>query len=155
MSEATIRGIINTIVKSVSNVGQVYDYERWAVDYTDYINFYKTSIAGKTVIRGWTITCSGWPNASKSEFPKGSKTRPYVFKIRGYVGNDDKNASEKTAIALAESVCDALDEASTLYGVRGYYPAIAILDTFEQRLFGNILVHYIEITQTVGESLKL
>jgi len=150
MSEATARADIYSIVSGVSSIGRVHDYERWAVRWADHLDLFKTTIDGQQQIRGWTISCRSMPQG-RLEF-SGAKLRTYTYKIRGYFGLDDGSASEKTAVALAEDVVEALDASDTLHDGGSYYDALpASMDVFEPRLFGGVLCHYVEISQVVQE----
>jgi len=169
LSESEVRARLYAIVNGVTNVGEVYDYRRWAVLYSDLLNLYKTTISGTVYLRGWTVSCDGWPESTYLEgsYPdeeSNAKTivvRRYTFKIRGYMGWNDANASEKTAIALVEDVIEALDNDDNLHRLgailEDYWGEIppATLDVFEPRLFGNELVHYAEITQVVTEVVAI
>lgn len=150
MSEAAARATIYGIVAGVSKTGQVYDYERWANEWPKFLDLFKTVIVGQPQIRGWTVTCVSMPQRVM-EFT-GTLLRSYTFKVRGYLGLDDSAESEKTAIALAEDVVEALDASTTLHDGGTYYNAEpASLDVFELRIFGGHLAHYAEITQVVEE----
>jgi hypothetical protein len=154
VAEATIRARIDTVISAVSNSGLVYDYERWATDWTTYLDRFKTTISSVEVIRAWTITCSAIaPNMITAMGSSGSDTElSYRFVVRGYFGLDDENASEKTAIALVEDVVIALNADSTL---RAYFGAgakpLAECTIFEPRFFGDVLCHYAEITLPIQE----
>jgi hypothetical protein len=137
MSESLVRGMIKTVVEGVANVGIVHDYERWANDWSVFLDRYKTTVGATTVIRGWTITCASWSQDHAS--------RAYTFKIRGIFGLDDSAASEKTAIGLVEDVCEALNLSSDWDEGEG-----AELTVFEPRMFGSVLCHYAEITLRVA-----
>lgn len=152
MSEAAIRARLNTIVSGVANIGLVYDYERFTNDWSTYLSLFKTTIGAVDLIRGWTIGYSGFGvPPSPQEF--GYRfARYHHWKIRGYLGLDDSAASEKTAGALAEAVCDAIDGDATLNGASYYETTPAVIDVFEQRLFGTVLCHYVEIAVSVAEN---
>ena len=165
MSESEVRTRLYNIVNAVTDVGQVYDYRRWAVLYSDLLDLYKARIDNADTLRGWTVSVDGWPetaylDGSYPDEDSNAKTivvRRYVFKIRGYFGWDDANESEKTAIGIVEDVLEALDNDSNLHRFNavaedywGQVPT-ATLDIFEPRLFGGELVHYAEITQEVPE----
>ena len=160
MSEATTRAALKTILLAVINVGQVHDYERWSGDIPAVTLHFKATISGSEVLRGWTITCSGWTTewltAPEDEGP-GSINRTYTYKLRGYFGLQDAVASEKVAIGLVEDVCEALDRSEVLHDEDDYQGQTppATLTTFEPRMFGTILCHYAEITVTVTEGLAL
>lgn len=156
MSEATWRAYLKTAISAVANVGQVHDYERWVAARSDFISKFKSTIGGKDVIRGWTISCNGFTNESiyHDEDARTSEVvRAYTFKIRGYFTVDDASASEKIAWALVTLVANALDLDHTIHGEDESYsspPGITV-DTFEPHMFNNELVHYVEMTQIVKE----
>lgn len=154
MAEATIRARIKTVVQSVSNGGLVYDYERWASDWTTYLDLFKTTIDSAEVIRGWTITCQSFQPVEIATMGSQDVETTFIYKIRSYFGLDDENASEKTAIGIAEDVVEALNADNTLHGTAydasGPHP-LAELTLFEPRFFGDVLCHYIEITCPVKE----
>lgn len=133
MTETTIRALVYGLVNGVSNVGQVHDYERWANDWSKFLDRFKTSISGDDIIRGWTVSCAGWTQDHEA--------RRYTYKIRGYFGLDDSAASEKTALGIVEDVCEALNTSTDFDDNE-----TAELTVFEARLFGSILCHYAEIT---------
>lgn len=154
MAEATVRARLNTVVSAVSNIGRVYDYERWIDDWTTYLDLFKTTISGSDVIRGWTITC---PSISPIELETIGDQQivfSYVYKVRGYFGLDDENASEKAAILVAIAVIDALNADEVLHGAdyvgAGPHP-LAELTVFEPRFLGDALCHYAEITHITKE----
>jgi len=158
MSEATTRATIKAILESVSNVGVVHDYERWAGTIPDVTTAFVTTISGAKLVRGWTITCQSWTPRwvaydEDEEADGGLVDRTYVYKIRGYFGLKDADATEKTVFALVEAVCDALDADKTLHdeeAFEGQTPP-ATLTVFEPRMFGGVLCHYAEITLEVTE----
>ena len=133
---------IKTTLEAVSNVGKVYDYERYIKDEATLKNLFGTTISDQYQLRGWTITSPAM--AEEREAAYGLHQRTLDFVLRGYLGVDDNNASEKTARILAETVCDAFSTNPFLGGVAfGAEPAQ--LEQFEYRRFGNVLCHYIEI----------
>lgn len=151
MSESAIRARIKAVVDAVGSEGTVHDYERWAPDWDAFKTLFTSTISGAAYIRGWTITCQSAPQ-ERDDFDS-AKLRTYTYIIRGYWGLDDAAASEKDAIAKALGVVVALDADTTLHG-GGYYDAPpASLTTFEPRVFGDALCHYIEIQQKVVEQL--
>jgi len=156
MSESTWRAYLKTVLESVANIGVVHDYERWATLRSDFISKFKATIGGEDVVRGWTISCTGFANESieHDEHEKHSIViRAYTFKIRGYFTVDDASASEKTAWALITAVAKALDLDDTIHGEDESYgsPPGVTVDTVEHHLFNNELVHYVEMTQVVKE----
>lgn len=145
-TEATIRAALKTRLEAVTNIGRVHDYERWAPDWSDYLDLFKTTIGRTDQIRGWTIACASIGNRQEAyQFHR----KDYEFVIRGYLGLDDSAATEKTAIALAEDVIEELEKYVRLnatlevgtYADDGW-PHLVI---FQPRMYGSVLCHYIEI----------
>jgi len=158
MSEATVRAAVKTVLDGVSNKGLAYDYERWQSTWDAYLTLFKTTIDSIDQIRAWTISCTSFTQ-ERVEFRTEGKAgllRTYQYVIRGYLGLDDSAATEKTAIALAEDVIEALDDATTIRPpTAGFYDAQpAQLRTFEPRMFGDVLCHYMEIGVAIQEFLS-
>lgn len=158
MSEATTRAYVKSVIDGVSNVGNVHDYQRWAVKWPDYLDKFKATISGSDVIRGWTVSCQSFTQEYliyPNDDGKNIAVRDYTYKIRAYFGLDDANASEKTAMAVVEDVIEALDANTTLHAQTEFYDETppAQLDLFEPRLFGGVLCHYAEITQHAKEEV--
>jgi len=153
MSEATIRSAIYDVVNGVTHVGQVYDYERHSNDWTGFLDLFKVTISGDDMVRGWTIGYRGIQQARAQTFipGKAGNERVHRFQILGIMGIDDSEESEKTFAALAEDVCDALDNAATLH-VKGYFPRAApVILGFDPRPFAGVLVHAAAINIEVTE----
>jgi len=155
MSEATTRAAIKTILDSVTDVGKTYNRTRWAVTFDAILNFFKTGIGGKEQIRGWDMELTSFEQAPRT---LQGHTRTYIYIIRGRLATNDAEATELTMAALAESVVNALDQSSTFgYSVARTFPkqsAPAQLTTFEYRMFGDTLCHYVEITQAAVEMVS-
>lgn len=150
MSNTVIRGTLAAILEGVANIGEVHDYERMSTEWDKFLAHFKTWIDGEEVIRGWTVGYAGMA-ARTAEFA-GVSFRDHRFVLRGYLGLNDANESEKAAAALAEAVCDALDSEEALHDGSIYYEtSLASVPRFETRLFGGVLCHYIEIAVTVTE----
>ena len=152
MSEATLRAAIYSVVNGVTDVGIVHDYERWANEWTDFLNLFRTEIDGEQVIRGWEVVYRGFPDASERMqmqdiYP--AFLRPHRFLVAGYLQSDDSEESEKTAAALAETVADALNTDATLLGL--VHDRVEPTLIFEPRTFGGVLCHYAEIVLTLWE----
>jgi len=149
MSEATIRTAIYNAINGVSSVGQVYDYERHATEWGDFLDLFKTNVGGTQQIRGWMIGYRGTPEVDGSRFKIPKRiSRRHRFQILGVMGIDDSAASEKTFAILAEDVCDALDSDATLHGFAAVSPASL---GFDPSPFAGVLVHAAAITLEVTE----
>ena len=138
MDESGIRTAIYTTLSGVTNIGKVYDYDRWAADWATFINLFKTTISGMPQIRGWEISRTGpVPNDTTS-------VRSHTYTIRGYMSLDDSAATEKTFNALIEAIYDAFLAAPDLnYAALGH-DGIQV-DVIEARMFGSVLCHYTEL----------
>lgn len=152
MSEAAIRTAIYNAINGVSNVGQVYDYERYSNDYTATLSLYKTTLGGTDQIRGWMVGYRGITEAQGGRFtaPGGRITRTHRFQVLGVMGLQDSEATEKTFAAVAEDVCDALDSDTTIHGYLGSSPAVM---SYEPASFAGILVYAAAIVIDVTEAI--
>ena len=148
MSEATIRAAIKACVDTVGSEGVVHDYQRWNADWPAFLTLFKTKIGSQDYIRGWCISCTGNTNADRTL--DGGVIDSYEYTIRGIWGLDDSAASEKTALAKAIEIRDALRADATLGAFWDAEPAS--IPVFEARMFGDVLVHYTEIRQVVKEA---
>ena len=138
-------------VNGVAQVGSVYDYKRHAVDWSDFLDLFKTTIGGTDQIRGWTVEYRGIQQAEDGRFKGvGRIARTHRFLILGVMGIDDAASTEKTFAALAEDVCDALDSDAT---VQGFMHAAPATMGFDPTPFAGILVHAAAITIEITESV--
>jgi hypothetical protein len=153
MSEANIRTQIYTILSSVTNIGKVYDYERWANDWATFINFFKTTIGGIDQIRGWEISRRSAPEKQVGiSSGTGKYERAHSFVIRGYLGVKDADATEKTFNALIEAIATAFRGNRKLNGTAERHDLIQT-DIIEPRMFGSVLCHYAELSLTATERI--
>jgi len=151
MTESTIRGQIYSILSSVSEIGIVYDYERWAADWTSFINLFKSTIRGIDQIRGWEISRRAAPESGvTAEATIGQTDKQHIFLIRGYMGLNDATATEKTFNSLLEAISDAFRPLLTLNGAALDHDFIQA-EIIESRMFGGVLCHYAELSLTVHE----
>lgn len=142
MSEATNRaGIYNTLA-AVTDIGMVYDYERWAADWNKFIDFFKTTIGGIDQIRGWEISQKAPVNEDRTSI----KRRTYA--IKGYMSVNDALATEKTFAALIDAIAAKFRESQTLDGTVKGHDFIQV-EMIEPRMFGGVLCHCAELTLTV------
>ena len=153
MSEAAIRTQIYAILGAVTDVGKVYDYERWAADWATFINLFKTTIAGVDQIRGWEI---GRRSVKEQRITLGISSsgneKSHGFLIRGYMRVNDSEASEKIFNALVEAIADAFRANRKLNATAERHDFIQA-EIIEFRLFGGVLCHYAELSLTVYERI--
>lgn len=150
MSQATIRTRIYTIVSGVSDVGKVYDYQRFANEYDTYLNLFKTAIDGSDLVRAWMV---GYDGFAAEEVSTGDTVRRHQFRVYGLERINDAAASEKAAAELAESICNALDTDATLHGYLDDRPSS--IELFGYLQFGSVFCHSIEIVVTVSETAAI
>jgi hypothetical protein len=152
MSEATIRTAIYNAVKDLNNVGMVYDYERHATEWDQFLDLFKTTIGATDQVRGWMIGYRGITEANQMTFNisvNAGTERVHRFNLLGIMGIDDAAESEKTFAALAEDVCDALDSDTTLHSTGVHATPAAMI--FDPAPFSGILVHAARISIDVTE----
>jgi hypothetical protein len=155
MSESTIRAQVYAIINAITNIGKVYDYERWAADWTTFINLFKTTISGVEQIRGWEIGRRAAPESGVTPEATIQQTdKQHVFLIRGYMGVNDAAATEKTFNSLCESISDAFRGKLTLNDTAMDHDFIQA-EIIEHRLFGGVLCHYAELSLTVHETKNI
>jgi len=151
-TEATLRAAIETLMNTVTNIGTVHDYERHSTDWSDLLDKYKTTISSTEQIRGWTTTCERVENrVEANQYHR----KTYTFVIRGYLGLDDADETEKTAIALGIAVIEKLEQYPRLNGTLtvGTFTADGwpYIEVFQPRMLGGMLCHYTEIRLQVYE----
>jgi len=153
MSESAIRTQIYTILNAVTNIGKVYDYERWTADWTTFINLFKTTIATVDQIRGWEISRrSVGERQAIIKVGSGAHEDDHAYMIRGYMGVNDASATEKTFNALIESIRTVFRDNKNLNGACERHGRIQA-SIIEFRLFGGVLCHYAELSLTVYERI--
>jgi hypothetical protein len=148
MSESAIRTAIYNSVNGVSNAGAVYDYERWAADWSAFLDLFKTTIGTTDQIRGWEVAYRGWQPGDPREF-SAIHLRTHRWLVVGYLGLDDSAETEKTMSTLAELVADTLKDDAALKALA--FHAIEPVLVVEPRIFGGVLCHYAELTVDIAE----
>ena len=162
MSQSAIRTAVYNAVNGVTDAGKVYDRERFSASWDTFLSQFKTTISGTDQIRGWTVSFAGYASPPEKLFagPPGAQSfviaRPYVFKVMGYMGLNDADATEKTFATLAEAVVAALDADSTLHDDSTYLETSpASIDLFGTLLLGSVLCNHAEITIIVTEAANI
>ena len=141
MSEATVRSGVYTALAGISDIGKVYDYRRFNANYAEFLNLFKATIDGADQVRGWQIS-------RKSGREDDSSVKTHIFRIEGFFGLSDANATEKTFNALIESVAAAFRANKTLSGAALGHDFIQAA-IIEERVFGSVLCHFCELNVTV------
>ena len=148
MSESALRTAIYNAVNGVSNVGVVYDYQRWADDWGAFLDLFKKTVGGVDQIRGFEVGYRGFQPIDPREF-QGIHLRIHNFVVAGYLGLDDSASTEKTMATLAETVADALEDNAALAALAFHDVETSLI--YETRMFGSVLCHYAEIGVEVSE----
>ncbi len=153
MTESTIRTQIYTVLRSVTDIGVVYDYDRWAADWVTFINLFKTTIDGVDQIRGWEISRKAViEGLLKFDVGSKKKKKKHSFVIRGYLGLKDADGTEKIFNSLIEAVASAFRSNETLNSTAWFHDGLQA-EIIEARMFGGVLCHYCEAILTVHETV--
>lgn len=151
MSYATILARIKTTLDTVSNKGLTHDYMRWAIDDTKFRDFATTTISEVKQVRVWMIDYAGFPAATPWISRSSKAVRGHIFVIQGYLGLDDSAATAKTFAALAEAVCNALDDDATLNSDAISLERQPCQCDIDHVMFYSNLCHHAVITLQVSE----
>lgn len=147
MSLSTIREQIKAILSGVSGVGVVHDYDRWAAHWAAFLGLFTVEEDGQKTVNGWVIT------RRKTAANTASTThdaRRHDFLIRGIYGLKDDDASEIVFQQLIEDICAAFKAKYKLNDTADNTEPVQVA-IVENRIFGNVLCHYCELTIAVDE----
>lgn len=111
---ADIRAAIVTRLESVTDIGLVHDYQRYATNAAEMAALYQTTIGTTKQIRGWWVSRIATAEGSPA---LGRYTVTHTWRIHGYMGLDDAAESEKTFDELVELVRDTFRQDDNLGGV--------------------------------------
>lgn len=109
---STIRAAIKTKLQGVANIGVVHDYERFASRESDFQTLYKDTVSGR--ILGWNFYREA---TLEEELSIGDVRRVHTWRIHGFMGLDDADATGKTFEDLIEAIATAFRADPTLGGV--------------------------------------
>lgn len=168
-NEDQARAQIQTTLETVTNIGRVHDYERFADDWDTLVEHYVAEGVTDTeyeetekLLRGWNVSLSDLRVHEQETFgppgQAGNTEVTYYYVIRGYHAVDDEKASEKIFVKLALTAIATLDAEPNLHssvrdnGSGGeFYGPPATATRWDFRMFGDVLVHYCEIGLEVSE----
>ena len=154
MSLPAIREQIKTILAGVPGIGVVHDRERFAADWTTFLNLFKGP-DGR--INGCMFARE---RRQRIQQTMGETEKAHVFVVRRFMGMND---AEETGIVFdnhLEDLADAFDDYETLNDTcRTINPdwgpmegAIGLqIEVSEIRMVGNVLCHYAECRLCVIE----
>lgn len=149
MAIAEMRAAIVAKLESVPDVGVVHRYERFAKDWTTFINLFK---AGDGVIKGWMVTRRSAPSKWNELTPL---LRAHEFLLRGFRGLNDAAATEIEFEADIETIQNSFDRDPMLGGAVFYGSGPLEVRRVEPRIFGNVLCHYAELGFNAIEKLPI
>lgn len=142
---APVRSAVKAKVAGVANIGNVYDYERYANKASDLIALYSSTAQSGNRLLGWFVQM-----ARKREFfvDTGRWIADVDWTIRGYMGIEDADATEKKMAVLIDLISDAFRNDDSLGGVigtqiieqRGYQVGVQV-EEFGPVLFAGVLSH--------------
>ncbi|MCK5557996.1 MAG: hypothetical protein KAJ01_06440 [Candidatus Hydrogenedentes bacterium] len=162
--ENLARARIMTVIASVTDIGQVHDYERFADDWDALIEHYVAEIGDDNtkMLRGWNVSLSDLRQHDQETFgppgQKGTVETSYYYTIRGFHAVEDASETEKKFVTLCLLLIATLDAEPKLHssvmddGANGnFYGPPASAARWDFRMFGDVLVHYVEIGLEVKE----
>ena len=150
MNEQDLRNSIKNVLMGITGIGQVYDYERFARDWSTFLAFFKNPAMNPPVILGWEITKNGIGITKVAQKFRLS----HNFVIKGYLGVNDAGKSDVLFNALILVIVQALLDAK-LPGPGGSAIAMPQVDRIEPREFGAVLCHYAEIRYSLWDDTDL
>lgn len=146
MSLADIREQIKAILSGVAGVGVVHDYQRWAADRQKFLDLFADK-NGK--INTWCITRTKTPEACDTT---SHHTRRHTFRIRGYYGLKDENATELIFQNLVEDICAEFRSKYKLNDTATDTGPVQV-DKVDLWSFFGVLCHFCELTLEAEEIL--
>jgi len=138
---------VKSLLAAATDVGtKVYDYKRWAADWSTFLNLFKSN----GLIKGWEIT-----RRARGEEAGTSRTNKatHVFVIYGYYSVDDSARTEAPFQLILENICDKFRNVATLNNEALESLPIQVIIQ-EQRTLGSVLVHYAEMNLSVTEEIQ-
>ncbi len=147
MSLVAISERIKTILSATAGVGVVHDYERWAADWTTYLDLFSVEDETGKRINGWEFMRKKTPAATESVT---HDERNHTFLIRGLYGLKDSDASELVFQQIIEDICASFRSNFQLNSTAENTEPVQV-DLVENRIFGNVLCHYCELKLMVDE----
>lgn len=145
----TVRTAIADKMKTITGIGQVHEYERYAKDLSGLAEFYGNADGQ---LRGWFIR-----RQSVEEIRDGRPLETVRWQIRGYMALSDANQSELQFNDLVDAIRTAFRVDCSL---GGKVTTTATDDgngiqmpEFQQVLFANVLCHAVTLTLTTERYL--
>jgi hypothetical protein len=147
MSLANIISATATILGTVTGIGTVHAYERWAADEKTFKDLFV--LEGK--VNGWAITREG---TTVVDHVGGASMDTHDIVIRGYYSLDDSANTEKTFQDLIEAIRSKFNpnRRLTVSGTVNAHTSERIqVRPIQHRMFGGVLCHYCELVLRASE----
>lgn len=152
MSYADRRDAIVARLLSVPERGVVLDYRKAVTTWTDFKAAFTSAIGGRQVLRGWTVAWESGTLEPNGWAPPGDRIRmtgDQVFVVRGYMGHNAQEATDRTFSALVDAVMLALSTSAAALEVRQSHVPVSVRQNGFVELdapgVGAVLCHYAEI----------
>lgn len=154
MSESLIRAQIKAILETVSGIGAVYDYERYARSLGDY--FAMMTKSGSTTVNGWIIHRERTVSQKATLGINGQIERTHTYRIAGLHDLDDATGSEKTFQGILDGIFEQFKANPTLNGTANFHDQVQIEEVTVclEDEYGGDLYHVAECTLTVHERVN-
>jgi hypothetical protein len=142
-----IQEAIVDILSDVTGIGQVYGYERTAIDFSTIERVFYTN----GLLHCWTVSRMRQRNERRASQ---EVEVHYVFRVRGYYQLDDAAQSEVTFQAIVDSVMDAFLSNYTINDTAELGGPMQ-LERFDTGILGGVAVHYVECTLEAQELISM
>lgn len=146
---AQIRAAIKAKLAAVTGIGQVHDYERFAKTEREFQDLYKDATSGR--VKGWNFYRAA---TAERDLDVGEVRRLHEWRITGFMGLDDLDASGKLLDDLVELIATAFRTDRTLGGLtidikdmdNEFGPSGVQVDGIEPVMFAGVLCHRAQLT---------
>ena len=144
---AQIRAQIKAKLAAVAGIGKVHDYERYSKLESDFLSLYKTEVsAGVFRILGWNFYRDA---TSESDLNNGEVRRLHSWRVTGFMGIEDAEATGKLFDDLVETVATAFRTDRTLGGTvldikdmdQSFGESGIQIEAIEPVMFAGVLCH--------------
>ena len=145
MSIQSIRSKIKTLLKAVTDIGQVYDYKRYSNEWASY----KELFVKDSRVHVWEIERLDFSVLAHGGTGKVKDTMHNCV-LRGFYGFNDQLATSKTFDTLIDSITDVFIQKPDLSG-QAKIVHIPIVGKIQMGFLGQVLCHIVEINLSIEE----
>ncbi|ABE50956.1 hypothetical protein [Methylobacillus flagellatus] len=151
--QAILQAIVNKL-RTVQDVGQVHDYERWSRNESGFKAHYEYTLNGEQIILGW--------NVQRVASPQSRQNLRYdvrnEWKITGFRTLNDTTASGKQFNLLIDDIRDAFNQDANLGGVVTSLEGDGVsgiqLISFRPVMFAGVLSHEAVLSLTTTHNQR-